>query len=331
MTGRARPGADPEFVADLRAFVEDGLDDVAGRTTVDSGRLVVTKDRLTRALACPVHRAVAPGTRQPADRQHGGADGQQDGRSFTTPLACGALVGALFRQVVIVGTVDDPMDDALGALALDDHQAPLVAWIEAMPAAERSELRAEVDRQAGGLLERWPSFEASWLPRTNETVRVPVAGGAVELCARVDFAVGRPDRDRASVALVDVVTASRRPEHRDGRRFDALVETLRSHVPPFAAATYYSRTGELDGDPVDHELLIEAARRTLAGARVLLGAVQSASDGSSCAVCRALLRRPPVVVALDTVDPVGPDADPARTGGPDPVAPVVAFPEGVAA
>ena len=51
MTGRARPGADPEFVADLRAFVEDGLDDVAGRTTVDSGRLVVTKDRLTRALA----------------------------------------------------------------------------------------------------------------------------------------------------------------------------------------------------------------------------------------------------------------------------------------
>jgi hypothetical protein len=331
MTGRARPDADPEFVDDLRSFLEDGVDDVVGPATADSGRLVVTKDRLTRALSCPVHRSADRGAGRVDDGLHGIVDGRPDGRSFSPALACGAMVGALFRQVVAVGAVDDPMDDALGALALDEHQAALVGWIRALPEAERSELRAEVARQALGLVERWPSFEPSWLPRTNETARVPIARGSVELRARVDFAVGRPDRNRASVALVDVVTGTRRPEHRAGRRFDALVETLRGPAPPFAVATYYSRTGELDVDPVDHDLLVAAARRTVRGARVLLGGDESLDDGSTCAVCRTLLRRPPVVVAVDVADPMGRDDAPAHPGSTVPVAPVVAFTAGVAA
>jgi len=138
MTGRARPDADPEFVDDLRSFLEDGVDDVVGPATADSGRLVVTKDRLTRALSCPVHRSADRGAGRVDDGLHGVVDGRPDGRSFSPALACGAMVGALFRQVVAVGAVDDPMDDALGALALDEHQAALVGWIRALPEAERS-------------------------------------------------------------------------------------------------------------------------------------------------------------------------------------------------
>jgi len=325
MTGRARPTVDPAFVADLRAYLDEGLTDVV----VGPDRLVITRDRLTQVLLCPSHRSpdrcpthVIPA--RPA------AHREAPGRSFNLGLACGALVGALFRQIVATGAVADPMGDALDALGLDGYQTPLVAWVEGLDAAERSALRAEVERQAEGLVARWPSFDPSWLPRTDQSARAPLAGGSVELRSRVDFAVGRPDRSSASVALVDVVTGARRPEHREARHFDALVETLRGHAPPFATATYLARTGELDVDPVDHELLATAARRTLSGIRQVLGVEAPAADGTSCAVCRTLLVRPAVVVAVGAPTPVA-TGRPESAGAPDPLGAVATFPEEVAA
>ena len=282
-TGRPRPATDPAFTADLRSLLESGLAELSVEAgSDDGGRLVVTKDRLTRALSCPVHRTV--------DRF-----GE---RAFTIPLACGALVDVLFRQVVTIGTVGDPMTDALDGLAMDGHQAPLVAWIIDLAPAELAELGAEVDRQAHGLTERWPVLDASWLPRTQESLRAVLAAGRVELSARVDLAVGRRAEDEASVAIVDVKSGVRRPAHRYDLRFYALVEALCSSTPPFAVATYYSRTGELDVEPVTHDLLVEAVRRCLAGTRALAGATSEAEVGAWCTTCATLPRR--------TVGPVVP-------------------------
>ena len=81
-------------------------------------------------------------------------------------------------------------------------------------------------------------------------------------------------------------------EHRADLHFYALVEALRSPAPPFVVATYYTRTGELDVDPVTEELLVAAGRRTLVGARLL----RSLANGSDprctpnglCGSCVAL-------------------------------------------
>ena len=225
VTGRARPAADPEFAAELRTFLEDGLAGPIGPATASgTGRLLLTGDRLVRALDCPVHRSAGRWT-EPVDEPSGVRTGEPP--AFSAPLACGALIRALFRQIVTVGGTDDPMADALEALSLEDHQVPLVEWIRAMPAAERSGLAAEVDRQARALQARWPALDATWLPRTQEMLRAQLAGGAVELSVRVDLAVGRPNRHEASVALLDVVSGARRPGHGDGRHFAALVATLR--------------------------------------------------------------------------------------------------------
>jgi len=335
VTGRPRPAADPDFSADLRSFVEDGVVVPSqSSSATGAGRLLVTRDRLTTALACPVHRSSA----RSVDRTDGWAGGPVDPQhAFTTSLACGALVGALFRQIVAVGGFDDPMVDGLEALSLDAYQAPLVDWIGGLSSAERSGLGAEVDRQARSLLERWPALDAAWLPRTQEMLRAPLVGGAVELCVWVDLAVGRPTGHEASVALVDVVSGARRPEHGDDRRFAALVAALRGSVPPFAVATYYSRTGELDVDPVDQEYLVSGAFRCLAALRVLVGADQAPSDGTTCAACRVLLRRPPVVASVDGSERPdgsahGATADPAgRADRGHQIDPVVAFPHEVAA
>jgi len=299
VTGRPRPATDPAFAADLRGLLESGLQDLSELgEPADGGRLVVTKERLTRVLACPGHRTV----------------NRFGERSFTIPMACGALVDALFRQIVTVGSVGDPLTDALDGLGTDERQSALVTWIGDLAPSDLAELRAEVDRQAQGLVHRWPAFDPLWLPRTQESMRVVLAGGRIELSARVDLAIGRPAEDESSVAIVEVKSGARRPAHRDDLRFYALVEALRSPAPPFAVATYYSRTGEVDVESVTHDLLVQAARRCLVGTRELAGTPSEADTGAWCSAC-AVLPRPPVVtapaVAADTT--------------------VVAFPRGQAA
>ena len=290
ITGRPRPKPDPELVVALRRGLESGLaEDVDsgespprtdGRAAVDgphgAAPLVVTKDKLTRVLACEAHYiATEFGERTP-----------------TVAMACGAMVDALFRQLVTVGSIDEPVVDALAALAVDDRQQDLVGWINQLSGPERDELHAEVERQAGGIVRRWPALDPGWLPRTQEALRVVLANGAVELSARVDLAIGRPVDDQASVAIVEVKSGVRRVEHRTDLHFYALIESLRNPAPPFVVATYYTRTGELDVDPVSEDLLVAAARRTLTGIRLLrdlaAGADPSRTANGMCGLCAAL-------------------------------------------
>jgi hypothetical protein len=277
VTGRPRLQADRELASRLRDGLERGfaLDVGQGRGT-DGAPVVVTKDRLTRVLACEAHYVANEfGERPP-----------------TIAMACGVLIDILFRQLVTVGTIDDPMADGLAALSVDDRQRELVSWIERLPTPDREELRTEVERQTDGLRHRWPTLEPAWLPRTQEALRVGLCRGAVELSARVDLAIGRPAQSEASVALVEIKAGARRVEHRADLHFYALLEALRSPAPPFVVATYYTRTGELDVDPVTEELLVGAVRRTVAGTRSLWnlarGAEPRRTPNSLCGRCVAL-------------------------------------------
>jgi hypothetical protein len=249
-TGRHRPEADPELPRALRAVLGDGRpgDGVVARAGAPR---VVTRDVVTRLLG----------------QGPGGAGGCA---TPTAPLAVGFLMKALFRQLNVLGRIDDPLADGLAALTVDGH-AQLVDWITRLAPADLAELSAEVDRQASALARRWPTLSPCWLPRTRQTLRAPLAGGAVSLVAQVDLAIGRPAPDRASVGIVELRSGYRRPGHAADLHFCALVETLRTGVPPFVVATYYSRDGELDVEPVDGELLLAAARRTAAALRVLHG------------------------------------------------------------
>jgi hypothetical protein len=252
VTGCRRPAADPDLVRHLREGIEQHLVE-AGAGPRPGGPVVVTKDRLAEVVDGAPRREAAAG----------GAPGP------TTALACGALVDALFRQLVTTGRIGDPMADGLAALALDGRQGELIGWIGQLAPADRAELAGEVGRQAEGMRHRWPALDPGWLPRTRQAMRVPLVGGAVVLSARVDLVIGRPAVDEASVALVEVASGRRRPGHRADLHVDALVETLRSGAPPFVVATYYTRTGELEVETVSESLLEAAARRTAAGAAVL--------------------------------------------------------------
>lgn len=274
MTGRVRPRADPALVADLRTHLESGLEPLGGAPAgPGTPPLLVTKGGLSRVLACGDHASCS----------------RPDADGYSVPLACGALVEVLFRQLVTTGSIGDAFAEGLDGLAVDGHRAPLVGWIGDLSAGERCELAAEVERQATGLAARWPSLDPTWLPRTQERMRVTLGAGHVELFARVDLVVGRPGGPEASVALVDVTSGMHRAAHAVDRRFQALVETLRTGVPPFAVASYHARSGELDVDPVSTELLVAAARRCRAGIDALVatgaGHPVVGSGPSWCSAC----------------------------------------------
>jgi hypothetical protein len=281
VTGRPRPPLDPTMSRRLREHLDQALESCFAR---DSGAspvvappvVVITKDRLTQVLTCEAHHVASQfGERRPSQA-----------------IACGALIDSLFRQLVATGRIDDPMADGVAALTLDDHQRALVDWIQQLPAPERSELAMEVERQAAGLVSRWPALSPEWLPRTQEPIKASLAEGRVLLSARVDLAIGRPAVEHASVGIVELKSGRRRAEHRADLHFYALIEALRSPAPPFMVATYYSRTGELDVEPVSEDLLVAAARRIIAGAealhRLATGAEANRTPNPLCGWCDAL-------------------------------------------
>ncbi|MGH8996742.1 MAG: PD-(D/E)XK nuclease family protein, partial [Acidimicrobiales bacterium] len=275
VTGRPRPSIDPTLTRRLRDRLDNGLQSLV-QPEAPPAPIVITKDRLTQVLACEAHHMAE----------------QFNERRPTQAMACGALIDSLFRQLVAAGRIDDPMADALAALTLEDHQRTLVDWIDQLPPPQRSELTIEVERQAAGLVARWPALSPGWLPRTQEPMKASLADGWVLLSARVDLTIGRPAVDHASVGIVELKSGKRRAEHRADLHFYALIEALRSPAPPFMVATYYSRTGELDVEPVSEDLLVAAARRTVAGAdalhRLATGAQARRTPNPLCGWCDAL-------------------------------------------
>jgi RecB family exonuclease len=118
--------------------------------------------------------------------------------------------------------------------------------------------------------ELWPPLARTWFPRTETPVRAELCGGKVVLTGRVDLSLGVADGDRAGRVLVDLKTGGASAGHLHDLRFYALLETLRSGVPPLRLATSYLEAGDLAVEDVDEDVLEAAVRRTVQGARAVL-------------------------------------------------------------
>ncbi len=194
-------------------------------------------------------------------------------RPVGAPLALGALMDALFRQFVTIGRVEDPMEDGLNALQIDPGSAEIVRYVGELEGTARSQFRDELEMQSAIMIDRWPRLSPAWMPRTQERLTVPLAGGRVVLVGVIDLVVGSPSSGSASVCLVELKSGHPRAQDRDELRFYALLETLRSGAAPFRLATFYTRTGQVDAEDVTDELLASCVTRVL----VALGHRRSAN------------------------------------------------------
>ncbi|MHB8328959.1 MAG: PD-(D/E)XK nuclease family protein [Acidimicrobiales bacterium] len=279
--GVERPRVDPGLAGGLRDWLEDGLAEVVAGVPLRSGPVRVTKEALNQVLMCESHfvaRRDAP-------------------RTMTAELVRGALVDAVFRQWVTVGRVVDVFGEAMAAMAVEGGRDDVIGFVEALSTGRRRALADEVAEHAAGIISRWTGLNPAWLVRSQERLLVPLAGGRVVLSGVIDLALGMPAAERASVCVVEVKSGRRRVEHRGDLHLYALMETLRSLSPPFRVATYYTRTGELDVEPVGREVLVGALHRVLTGTtrlcRLAAGAEPTRTPNPLCAWCIGLPECPP--------------------------------------
>ena len=188
----------------------------------------------------------------------------------TLGIARGALVGALFTQRLLGGDVVHPMDDALCVLEADQSSAPLTHEIHQLDPDRFALLAAEVNAHDAVLAQQLRPVPSTWLPRFGVSACISLHGGQLTLRATTDAMLGPAPHDIASVALLEVTTASHDELIQQELKLRALIETLRAGTQPFAVASLSSATGELALLEVREHDLVEAVHAVVAATKEAL-------------------------------------------------------------
>lgn len=164
----------------------------------------------------------------------------------------------------------EPRDLAWAAIdqAQLDGGRSIAAWLRDLPESHRVALVAEALPGIDGFLSNWPSLKAAWRPVPEYPVGAEIADGRVKVTGGVDLALGNnrvgPGGGlRRRRMLIELKPGRPNSDHRAEHLLYALLETLKTGVAPFRAATYYLDDGRWVADSITKELLVVAGRRLI--------------------------------------------------------------------
>ncbi|WCO68439.1 PD-(D/E)XK nuclease family protein [Iamia majanohamensis] len=183
------------------------------------------------------------------------------------------------------------VDTAIERLAGADRW--MSDWLRDCDEDDRAEVRGAAVARVTSFTEVWPPLKPVWRPVTEQSLRTELCGGRVVLSGRVDLALGKADGMRAGKVVVDFKTGSTAVHHLDDLRFYALVETLRTGVPPRAVASSYLDSGSLHVEAVTEGMLEAAAARVADGVERMVGVLHGGDEpvlrpSGACRWCREL-------------------------------------------
>ncbi len=273
--GLLRRTADPivfdqAFVASLRNDVEEAFAGFAERLGDET--VFISKHRLSSVLGCEVQHLL-------------------DDDFSWSPAIAGGQVAHRAIQLMINWRGDpvpaDVVDEAIARLANDDTS--LGEWLAGLPEADLSDLRGFAVDKLIKFQECFPPLDRRAAPTTESSVRWPIDGPIV-LSGKVDLTIGRPTGAESRKVIIDLKTGWVSAKHREDLRFYALVETLRSQVPPRKLASFYLDVGDPVVEDVNDRLLMSAARRMLDGVNAEIelrheGRTPVKRPGTSCRWC----------------------------------------------
>jgi len=254
-------GERPSFPADLAAVLRDGLEDGIAPLAGDLGRgeVAVNKTRLADVMACE---------RYQVEREQAGFDG------WNPRIAHATVAHKALELSVFLGGEPTPLDlvDAAIDRYVDSPDDPtgIGGWLRDAPAVELAEVRAEAHERVARFVESFPPLQRSWTPRPEARVRVDLCEERVVLRGKVDLALGAPKATRARVLIVDFKTGPAYPSHVDDLRFYALLEAIRSGVPPWRVASYYLDSATFRVEDITEDLLHQASDRVIDGVTRIL-------------------------------------------------------------
>lgn len=234
---------DQAFVASIRSDVDEAFAEFAER--LGTTTLFLSKHRVTSVLGCEVQHLLP------------------DDFSWS-PAIAGGQVAHRAIQLGINWRGDpvpaDLVDEAIARLS--DEDSSLGEWIERLGEGDRADLTGFAVDKVIKFFECFPPLDRRAAPTTESSVRWPIEGPIV-LSGKVDLTIGRPAGAESRKVIIDLKTGWVSPKHREDLRFYALVETLRTGVPPRKLASFYLDAGEPVVEDVDERVLLTATRRTL--------------------------------------------------------------------
>jgi hypothetical protein len=253
----ARPSFDPGLAGGLRAWLEDA-----------AYRVVASRGDLAPPLVLGARELLGPGAIDGAAAggvgRCGGASGRVGAEGLAEEAVVSRLVHALFRRLVVgdaggaLDAIEDPLGDALDACRAegpDGSGATTVESVEAMDDAARAVLGGLVASHAAHLTDLVPRLAPAWMPRTDDRVAIPLAGGRVVLHGTFDLLVGLPRAGTASLCALGLCTGGSWARERRSLHYLALLETLRSGIPPFRLALLETGSGRYGIEDVREEHL----------------------------------------------------------------------------
>lgn len=259
-------------VAELRAWMDAELTELAAGLPLDLDVLRIPKRRLADALGCPVRLAA-----QLAQPSMPG-----------TAILLGRLIDLAVHHHVISGPAPDLWTVATQALAADD--ADSCEQLAGLDDGEVAELREQFDERAAGLT-GWGEVDPRWWPRCESQVSISFAARRIVAAGRFDLEVGGGGSGRPH-AVVEVKSGRSWVGHRDDAFWYALLASLRDKVAPSAVITWTAADDQVLAEPVRAVTLETAARRALDATATLVelagGQTGEPLPGSGCSTCPVL-------------------------------------------
>lgn len=255
--GEERPIVDPLWGSELADWIDDALIDHSPR--VGPEQLWVSKGSISSVHSCETNHVLTKGD-----------------FAWSNEVAKGVVVHHAIA-LAAAGSGAPPRDLAYAALDQAERAGgkSLASWIRGRSDEERVALVAEAVVGIDGFLSAFPPLKAAWHPVPEFPVGATIADGRVRVTGRVDLALGnnRPGPDnvlRRRRMFIEVKTGRPRPEHRAEHLLYALLETLRSGVAPFRAATYYTAESTWVADDITKDLLVVAGIRLIEATQRLI-------------------------------------------------------------
>ena len=234
---------DPAFVATLQGDIEEAFELFAERLGDET--VFISKHRMSSVLGCEVQHML-------------------DDSFAWSPAVAGGQVAHRAIQLLVNWRGEpvpaDVVDEAIARLADDDTS--LGEWIAGLSEADRADLTGFAVDKVIKFIECFPPLDRRAAPTTESSVRWPLEGPIV-LSGKVDLTIGRPSGAESRKVIVDLKTGWVSPKHREDLRFYALVETLRTQVPPRKLASFYLDAGQPIVEDVTEAGLLTASRRML--------------------------------------------------------------------
>jgi len=234
---------DEAFIASLRHDVTEAFAEFHER--LGDTTIFMSKHRIASVLGCEVQHLLV------------------DDFSWS-PAIAGGQVAHRAVQLMVNWRGDpvpaDVVDEAIARLSNED--TGLGEWVAGLSEADLADLRGFAVDKLIKFQECFPPLDRRAAPTVESSVRWPVDGPIV-LSGKVDLTLGRPAGAESRKVIIDLKTGWVSAKHREDLRFYALVETLRTQVPPRKLASFYLDAGEPVVEDVTEALLLTASRRML--------------------------------------------------------------------